>query len=275
MGADRHDPECYFGGSLVAAFVNYPLWRASAIAQSGFKLEQSGMLGLYAAAFRPPWRGVVPVLGGMAWARAAIFFGSDAGKDMLESAGAPAPVAMVLPPLAISTLVQVANQPLIRASITVQSPESRWETVAGALQGIRETRGTAALWHGTSAGILKTVPKYCVAVAVKDAMEHSLPKPGPLAPRSEMRLRSAKKAVAAGIAGATITNPFDILRNEMFKSDESLSAVFRRLCRREGVRWLWRGVDKNLVSVAIPIAMTIYLTDYFVLLKHGELFATF
>lgn len=27
--------------------------------------------------------------------------------------------------------------------------------------------GVGGLWHGTSAGVMKTVPKYCVAVAVK------------------------------------------------------------------------------------------------------------
>lgn len=267
MGAGSADADCYFGASLAAAFVNYPLWRASAVAQSGFKVEGGGMLGKYANAFKPPWRGVGPVLAGMTWARASIFYGSDAGKQALIAAGAPPTVAMVAPPLVISSLVQVANQPIIRASITIQNPESPWRTVASAMQGIRESRGVGALWHGTSAGILKTVPKYCVAVFVKDAMEHALPQPAADAPRSEVRLRSAKKAVTAGIAGATITNPFDIIRNEMFKTDESLSQVCRRLTREQGVRWLWRGVDKNLISVAIPIAMTIYLTDYFVLLK--------
>jgi hypothetical protein len=263
------EADCHFAASLVAAFVNYPLWRASAVAQSGFKVQGEGVLGKYVAAFKPPWRGVGWVLGGMTWARASIFYGSDAGKQMLSAAGAPPALAMVAPPLVISTLVQVANQPIIRASITIQDPNSQWRTVGAAMHGISESRGMGALWHGTSAGILKTVPKYCVAVFVKDAMEQWLPKPGPDSPRSETRLRSAKKAVAAGVAGATITNPFDIMRNEMFKTDESLSQVCTRLTREQGARWLWRGVDKNLVSVAIPIAMTLYLTDFFSALKTG------
>ncbi|KAG8467928.1 hypothetical protein KFE25_006980 [Diacronema lutheri] len=264
------EADCHFAASLVAAFVNYPLWRASAVAQSGFKVPGAGVLGKWAAAFKPPWRGVGWVLGGMTWARASIFYGSDAGKQLLVAAGAPPAISMVVPPMVISTLVQVANQPIIRASITIQDPGSRWQTVSAAMHGISETRGLGALWHGTSAGILKTVPKYCVAVLVKDAMDEWLPKPAPGAPRSEGRLRSAKKAVAAGVAGATITNPFDIIRNEMFKTDESLPQVCRRLSRDQGVRWLWRGVDKNLVSVAIPIAMTIYLADLFTVMKRNH-----
>jgi len=254
---------------MVAAFVNYPLWRASAVAQSGFLVEGSGMFGKYAAAFRPPWRGVGWVLGGMTWARASIFYGSDTGKQVLTAAGAPPAVAMVLPPLVISTLVQVANQPIIRASITIQDPTSQWHTVMAAMRGIHQNGGVNALWHGTSAGILKTVPKYCVAILVKDTLDEQLPRPARDAPAWETRLRSAKKAVAAGVAGATITNPFDIIRNEMFKADESLVQVCNRLTHEQGVRWLWRGVDKNLVSVAIPIAMTIYLTDLFTTLKTG------
>jgi hypothetical protein len=271
MGAagGGHEADCHFAASLIAAFVNYPLWRASAIAQSGFKVEAQGMLGKYAAAFRPPWRGVGWVLGGMTWARASIFYGSDTGKAALLAAGAPPAIAMVAPPLVISTLVQIANQPIIRASITIQDPACEWRTVGAAIAGIRESRGMSGLWHGTSAGILKTVPKYCVAVFVKDGMEEWLAKGGPDATRAELRLRSAKKAVAAGIAGATITNPFDIIRNEMFKMDETMPQVCSRLSREQGIKWLWRGVDKNLVSVAIPIAMTLYLTDVFTALKHG------
>lgn len=265
--AQRPEADCHFAASLVAAFVNYPLWRASAVAQSGFKVDAHGVFGKYLDAFKPPWRGVGWVLGGMTWARASIFYCSDSGKQLLTAAGAPPALAMVAPPMIVSTLVQVMNQPIIRASITIQDPTSQWQTVGAALHGIREARGFGALWHGTSAGILKTVPKYCVAVFVKDLAEEWLPQPRAGAPRSEGRLRSAKKAVAAGVAGATITNPFDIIRNEMFKNDESFVQVCKRMSRDQGMRWLWRGVDKNLVSVAIPIAMTIYLTDFFTLMK--------
>jgi hypothetical protein len=33
------DAVCHFAASTIAAIINFPLWRASAIAQSGFKLE--------------------------------------------------------------------------------------------------------------------------------------------------------------------------------------------------------------------------------------------
>lgn len=33
----------------------------------------------------------------------------------------------------------------------------------------------SGLWHGVSAGILKTVPKYVMAIVVKDFMEDHLP----------------------------------------------------------------------------------------------------
>ncbi len=47
--------------------------------------------------------------------------------------------------------------------------------------------------------------------------------------------------------------------------------VLRRLRRTEGLRWIWRGVDKNLVSVAVPVGLTIFLTDVLVNLKEDYL----
>lgn len=79
-----------------------------------------------------------------------------------------------------------------------------------------KTRGYKALWHGLSAGVAKTVPKYVTAVAVKQWMESWLaPVPNPAHNRSAVLIRSAKKAVTAGILGAVLTNPFDVLRNHM------------------------------------------------------------
>ena len=37
-------PECYFAASGCAAILNYPLWKASAIAQSGF-IDSGGVSG--------------------------------------------------------------------------------------------------------------------------------------------------------------------------------------------------------------------------------------
>ena len=61
--------------------------------------------------------------------------------------------------------------------------------------------------------MLKTVPKYITAVAVKDYMETALPRADPGDTRAHL-YRSAVKSMAAGAAGAILTNPLDVLRNE-------------------------------------------------------------
>jgi hypothetical protein len=137
-------------------------------------------------------------IGGMAWARAAIFYGSDFGKDYMQRHGCggqreggggsafAAFLASALPPLVCSTLVQVANMPLIRSTITIQNPASELHTVRASmqvkcqvsvrpciclpaclspwavcaniclclwrLQHIYHTKGLGGLWHGLSAG---------------------------------------------------------------------------------------------------------------------------
>ena len=149
----------------------------------------------------------------MAWARGAIFFGSDYLREKLIDAGAGNTVSIVLPPLVVSTLVQIANQPLVRATITIQNPESPLGSVRAALAHIYRTRGLSGLWHGVSAGIMKTVPKYITAVAVKDYLEAVLPRP-PSDNKQAHLYRSAIKAVVAGVAGAVLTNPLDVIRNE-------------------------------------------------------------
>lgn len=56
-------------------------WKASAIAQSGFKIEgKSALHRYYKAVVSPPYRGVFATVLGMTWARATIFYGSDFGK---------------------------------------------------------------------------------------------------------------------------------------------------------------------------------------------------
>jgi hypothetical protein len=60
---------------------------------------------------------------------------------------------------------------------------------------------------------MKAVPKYSTAVVVKDLMEEHLP----AADKSDKMaciMRSAVKSVVAGVAGAVLTNPMDVLRNE-------------------------------------------------------------
>eukprot|EP00298_Acanthocystis_sp_HF-20_P026143 c3898_g1_i1.p1 GENE.c3898_g1_i1~~c3898_g1_i1.p1 ORF type:complete len:288 (+),score=117.65 c3898_g1_i1:16-879(+) len=278
---EKQTARSYFLASGVSALVNFPLWKVSALAQSGFKpqVPTSGFgallapysktvataFGFYMHAFKPPYKGVIYVLGGMTWARGAIFFGSDWGRQKLsKDLGMSYSVSTILPPLLISTFVQITNQPVVRGTIAVQWPEAPHKSVYRALLHVYKQRGILGLWHGTSAGILKTVPKYCSAVLVKDYMDDHLPSFESYAATHNVELwRSAIKSVSAGIAGAALTNPFDVIRNEMFKTDMTLVAAFRHLNQTEGAAWLWRGVNANLVSVAFPIAMTIFLTDLF------------
>lgn len=48
-----------------------------------------------------------------------------------------------------------------------QNPDSKVSSVRESLRKIYRNGGVGGLWHGTSAGVMKTVPKYCVAVTVK------------------------------------------------------------------------------------------------------------
>jgi len=257
----------YLTASALAASVNYPLWRASAVGQSGFKVAAiSGVppsMSPYIYAFLPPYKGMVGVIFGMTWARAAIFWGSDRGKDILRQYNAPESVATIAPPLLVSTAVQCINMPIVRASITLQNPQSDLPNTIASIKHIYQNNGLKGLWHGTSAGILKTVPKYCTAVVVKDYMETILPPCDPTSPtvNSDKLWRSAYKSAAAGVAGAALTNPLDVVRNEMFKTEKSLIATVKQLHDELGYSFLTRGMGKNLVAVAIPLGCTIFFTD--------------
>jgi len=259
--AAKDDAIYHFAASGFAAIVNFPLWRASAIAQSGFKLEGSNkFVRWYKAVVQPPYRGVVATMLGMTWARAAIFYGSDLGKDYLKHNGLPTVAAQTLPPLVIGTFVQFANMPLVRSTITIQNPSSTLNSVSEALVHIYKTKGIGGLWHGVSAGILKTVPKYITAVAVKDYMEDKLPLVDPN-DRNATLMRSAIKSITAGVAGAVLTNPLDVLRNEMFKTDLGIKDAYRKLVKEEGAAFLTRGIASNMTAVAFPLAITIFMTD--------------
>jgi hypothetical protein len=130
-------------------------------------------------------------------------------------------------------------------------------------RGIVGQKGLFGLWHGTSAGILKTVPKYCTVVYIKDKMEEALPKIDKNTDKNLFLLRAATKSCTAGVIGAAITNPFDVLRNEMFKTNLSLRPCLESLFKNEGSKWLSRGMTKNMVAVSLPMSLTIFLTDIF------------
>ena len=72
----------YIGASAMSAMINYPLWRASAIGQSGFRItasafQGSSLAGLvtsvptfmvpYVHAFAPPYKGMLATISGMTW----------------------------------------------------------------------------------------------------------------------------------------------------------------------------------------------------------------
>lgn len=74
MSHGSADADCHFAASTIAAIVNFPLWRASAIAQSGFKLEGTNfVVRYYQAAVKPPFKGLGATIFGMSYARGAIF----------------------------------------------------------------------------------------------------------------------------------------------------------------------------------------------------------
>ncbi len=61
-------------------------------------------------------------------------------------------------------------------------------------------------------------------------MERKLPLPAD-DDRQKIILRSAVKGITAGALSAGLTNPMDILRNEMFKRDTGLVDTCRNLQR--------------------------------------------
>lgn len=271
-GATAKDhPLEYLIASGAAAAINYPLWRASAMAQSGFTVGRGARsTNMFVYAFVPPYKGMVGVISGMTWARAAIFWGSDYGKAALSKHDFPDFYATVIPPLLVSSFVQCVNQPIVRASITLQNPKSGLNSTWSSIRHIYTNHGATGLWHGTSAGILKTVPKYCTAIVVKDFMENTLPQiddqTSPNYDRDRL-CRSAIKSATAGVAGAALTNPFDVIRNEMFKTNESLPRTVRRLTE-EGSGFITRGMTKNMIAVAIPVSCTIFFTDILIQIKN-------
>ena len=105
-------------------------------------------------------------------------------------------------------------------------------------------------------------------------MEEQLPK---AETRNGFLFRATVKAVVAGVAGAVLTNPMDVLRNEMFKTDKSFLQTIRSLQyegnnhysvrRKPSFAWMVRGLGPNLIAVSVPISVTIFLTDVFINLK--------
>lgn len=271
-GANVQDyPIQYFTASALAATGCYPLWRSAAIGQSGFRVAATiGGLAVppsiapYVYGFLPPYKGMMATVVGMTYARATIFFGSDYGRELLLQKGFSVSTATVAPPLVLGAMVQIINQPIVRATVTLQNPAYEFPNVWQSMRHIYGERGIAGLWHGTTAGVFKTVPKYCTAIVVKDAMEATLPPPDPTSPtyETDRLVRSAIKAAAAGVAGAALTNPLDVLRNEQFKTHLGLRVTLRALIQELGwFGFVTRGLGKNMVAVALPVGCTIFFTE--------------
>lgn len=277
-GGDQSSyPKQYLCASALAAAINYPLWRSAAIGQSGFALARLQLLGgrytvptslaPYVYGFLPPYKGMFATVFGMTYARAAIFYFSDHGRDyLLQNKYCSEATATVLPPMLLGTLVQIMNQPLVRSTVTLQNPSYNLPNVMVSMRHIYASHGVAGLWHGTTAGVLKTVPKYCTAIVVKDYMEKVLAKPDPSSATYETdRLwRSAIKSATAGVAGAALTNPLDVIRNEQFKTHLGLRVTVAQLWKELGWSFLTRGLGKNMVAVAMPVGMTLFFTDAFI-----------
>eukprot|EP00928_Gymnodinium_smaydae_P053681 TRINITY_DN37610_c0_g1_i1.p1 TRINITY_DN37610_c0_g1~~TRINITY_DN37610_c0_g1_i1.p1 ORF type:complete len:273 (+),score=49.95 TRINITY_DN37610_c0_g1_i1:57-875(+) len=264
--AASSNPTSYFAASGISALAFFPLWKAAAIGQSGYEVAGKGYWQKYFEAMKPPWRGSLVVIGGMTWARAAIFYGSDMGSRYLRSQGCSTGLAATVPSLIVSAFAQAVNQPFVRSSIMLQNPG---EAIAlqsmpnvAMLRHLAATKGLSSWWTGLDAAILKTAPKYMTAVVIKDYMGALL---APVDPSDKVGvlLKSAKVSVTAGVAGAVLTNPLDVARNEMFKTEESMLTCIARMSREDGAKWLFRGIGKNWVAVAAPIASTIFLTDRF------------
>lgn len=273
MGAPtaKEYPLQYFAASAMAATGCYPLWRSAAIGQSGFRMATMSVGGMtvphtlapYVYGFLPPYRGMVATVFGMTYARAAIFYFSDYGRELMLNRGFSETSATVAPPLVVSSIVQVVNQPIVRATVTLQDPAYNLPNVFQSIRHIYSIHGVTGLWHGTTAGVLKTVPKYCTAIAVKDLMEGVLAQPDPSSPTydTDRLARSAIKSGTAGLAGAALTNPLDVIRNEQFKTHMGLRATISSLYREMGFRFFARGLGKNMVAVALPVGCTIFFTD--------------
>mmetsp|Transcript_72347 Transcript_72347/g.189604 ORF Transcript_72347/g.189604 Transcript_72347/m.189604 type:complete len:281 (+) Transcript_72347:118-960(+) len=272
--ASSTSPAPYLAASAVSAAVSFPFWRAATIQQAGYdgtlcaSSSSSSALGRFWQAMRTPTRGALSVVVGMTWGRAAIFFGSEQGAQWLRRHGYGSTTATCLPPLFMSAYVQIASQPFVRSSVMLQGdPQVRFASTSrmpnvAVLHHLWRTRGASSWFLGVGVSLTRTVPKYVTAFVIKDLMDGVL-EPVDASDRASMALRSAKKAIAAGAVGATLTNPLDVVQSQMFRTEESFSSTVRRLCREEGFGWTVRGIQRNAVASAVPIAMTIFLTDAF------------
>lgn len=61
--------------------------------------------------------------------------------------------------------------------------------------------------------------------------------------------------------------PLCYILHRMFKTDQPLGETVKRLMREEGWSFMTRGIASNTTAVAIPVTLTIFLTDLFISFK--------
>ena len=94
--------------------------------------------------------------------------GSEHGKVALMQLGFYGPLAQMLPPLVIGTLVQCINMPLVRATITIQNPTCELKTVGGALHHIYTTRGIEGIFYFISCFLRVLSEMQCEATITRN-----------------------------------------------------------------------------------------------------------
>lgn len=100
-----------------ASTLTYPLWRATAMAQSGFVVQPTilsttivgRVLAPYVVAASPPYKGLFSASAIMTVGRFAIFWGSDALSARMRANKYPSAVCGIVPPALISTMVVTAR----------------------------------------------------------------------------------------------------------------------------------------------------------------------
>ena len=56
----------------------------------------------------------------------------------------------------------------------------------------------------------------------------------------------------------------------MFKTDLPLVKTIQKLLKEDGWAFMARGMASNTTAVAIPVAMTIFITDVLISMKHPQ-----
>ena len=226
--APAGSPEVYFAASGCAAIVNYPLWKASAVAQSGFdaRLGVEGRLrSLLAPLDAHAYKGLIPVVSGMTWARAVIFYGSDRGAAALRAAGARDPLLTTLPrPPSSSSARRVQLDATSRSCAAGHDPgPPRARTRACPRRCARSTARAGS--RGCGAARRRACSRRCPSTARRSRSRNSWSTGCRARARGgrARALRGARalggRSCAAALAGAVLTNPLDVIRNEMFKTD--------------------------------------------------------